>query len=126
MPKPFNPADLPADIVRLAESQVAAGRFASVEEVLRAGVEAIAREDSAIAAEEATWQRYRARGAADPRDLTAAEALACLNSSEPAQHEVLAKHVEALRDDLRAGKGLTATPAELMAGIRSRLAVPSA
>lgn len=33
--------DLPDDVVRLAEAQVAAGRFASVEEVIRAGVEAI-------------------------------------------------------------------------------------
>ena len=35
-------ADLPEDIARTAEAEVAAGRFASVEDVVRAGVEAIA------------------------------------------------------------------------------------
>lgn len=33
---------LPDDIARAAEAQVAAGRFATVEDVVRAGVEAIA------------------------------------------------------------------------------------
>jgi antitoxin ParD1/3/4 len=36
-------ADLPEDIARIAEAQVAAGRFASIEDVVRAGVEAVAR-----------------------------------------------------------------------------------
>jgi Arc/MetJ-type ribon-helix-helix transcriptional regulator len=44
MPKPFDPADLPDDIARAAQAAVAAGRFSSVEEVLRAGVEAVADE----------------------------------------------------------------------------------
>ncbi len=34
--------NLPEDVARLAEAEVAAGRFASVEDVVRAGVEAIA------------------------------------------------------------------------------------
>ena len=34
--------DLPEDIARAAKAQVAGGRFASVEDVVRAGVEAIA------------------------------------------------------------------------------------
>ncbi len=34
--------DLPEDIARIAEAQVVAGRFATVEDVVRAGVEAIA------------------------------------------------------------------------------------
>jgi len=35
--------DLPEDIARMAEAQVAAGNFASVEDVVRAGVEAVER-----------------------------------------------------------------------------------
>jgi Arc/MetJ-type ribon-helix-helix transcriptional regulator len=41
MSKPFNPADLPEDIALAAAAQVAAGRFSTVEDVLRAGVEAV-------------------------------------------------------------------------------------
>jgi antitoxin ParD1/3/4 len=36
--------DLPEELVRLAEAQVAAGRAASIEDVLRAGVAALDRE----------------------------------------------------------------------------------
>jgi len=42
MARHIEAADLPEDIARTAEAQVAAGRFASVEDVVRAGVEAIA------------------------------------------------------------------------------------
>lgn len=38
-------ADLPEDIARIAEAQVAAGNFASVEEVLRACVQALEARD---------------------------------------------------------------------------------
>ncbi|MEY4581335.1 MAG: hypothetical protein RL701_6038 [Pseudomonadota bacterium] len=44
MSRPFDPADLPPDIARAAQAQVAAGKFASIEDVLRAGVEAVAQE----------------------------------------------------------------------------------
>jgi antitoxin ParD1/3/4 len=43
MPRHIEAADLPEDIARMAEAQVAAGRFASVEDVVRAGVEAVER-----------------------------------------------------------------------------------
>lgn len=43
MARPIQAADLPEDIARIAEAQVAAGNYASVEEVVRAGVEAVAR-----------------------------------------------------------------------------------
>ena len=42
MARHIQSTDLPDDIARIAEAQVAAGRFASVEDVVRAGVEAIA------------------------------------------------------------------------------------
>jgi antitoxin ParD1/3/4 len=42
MSRHIESADLPEDIARLAEAQVAAGRFATVEDVVRAGVEALA------------------------------------------------------------------------------------
>ncbi len=42
MTRHLESADLPEDIARTAEAQVAAGRFATVEDVVRAGVEAIA------------------------------------------------------------------------------------
>ena len=44
MSRPLSAADLPEDIARIAEAQVAAGKFASVEDVVRAGVEAIEQE----------------------------------------------------------------------------------
>jgi putative addiction module CopG family antidote len=41
MPKHISAADLPEDLARFAEAQVAAGHFATVEDVLRAGKEAL-------------------------------------------------------------------------------------
>ena len=41
MPRHISAADLPEDIARIAEAEVAAGNFASVEDVVRAGVEAV-------------------------------------------------------------------------------------
>lgn len=41
MTKPLDLSALPDDVVRFAQGEVAAGRFASVEDVLRAGVEAL-------------------------------------------------------------------------------------
>ena len=42
MARHIEATDLPEDIARIAEAQVSAGRFATVEDVVRAGVEAIA------------------------------------------------------------------------------------
>jgi putative addiction module CopG family antidote len=42
--KPLDLNDLPADLARFAEAQMSAGRFASVEEVLRAGKDALERQ----------------------------------------------------------------------------------
>ncbi len=44
MARPLTAADLPPDLARFAEAQVAAGRFGSVEDVLRAGKEALEQE----------------------------------------------------------------------------------
>jgi antitoxin ParD1/3/4 len=41
MARHLDPADLPENVARYAQAQVAAGRFASVEEVLLAGIEAL-------------------------------------------------------------------------------------
>jgi len=41
MTRHFDPADLPEDVARYAQAQVAAGRFASIEDVLSAGIEAL-------------------------------------------------------------------------------------
>lgn len=54
-------ADLPENIARLAEEQVAAGRFASVEDVVCAGVEAVA----AHAEAEGDWLEYARQEATD-------------------------------------------------------------
>jgi antitoxin ParD1/3/4 len=50
MSRHIESADLPEDIARLAEAQVAAGRFATVEDVVRAGVEALAQMEQKRAA----------------------------------------------------------------------------
>ncbi|HEU4404585.1 MAG TPA: type II toxin-antitoxin system ParD family antitoxin [Polyangiaceae bacterium] len=54
MPRRLEATDLPEDIARLAQAQVTSGRFATVEDVVRAGVEAVARaqqqrDDAALA-----------------------------------------------------------------------------
>jgi putative addiction module CopG family antidote len=41
MARPITSADLPPDLARFAEAQVAAGRFASIDDVVRAGVDAL-------------------------------------------------------------------------------------
>lgn len=41
MARPITAADLPPDLARFAEAQVASGRFASVEDVVEAGLEAL-------------------------------------------------------------------------------------
>jgi Arc/MetJ-type ribon-helix-helix transcriptional regulator len=54
---PSRTLGLPEDVIRFAEAQVAAGRFATVDDVIRAGVEALkAREEA-----EHEWLAY-ARG----------------------------------------------------------------
>jgi Arc/MetJ-type ribon-helix-helix transcriptional regulator len=40
MARPFPPTDLPERFARLAEAEVAAGHFASIEDVVKAGLEA--------------------------------------------------------------------------------------
>lgn len=44
MPKPITLTDLPEDLARFAAAQVAAGRFSSIEDVLRAGSRALERQ----------------------------------------------------------------------------------
>ncbi len=44
MARSITPADLPPDLARFAETEIAAGHFASVEDVLRAGKEALERQ----------------------------------------------------------------------------------
>lgn len=117
---------LPDDVALHAERLVAAGRFASVEDAVRAGVEAIAAlADDELAADEAAWADHLARSPSDPRDLTAREARACANSADPAKQRALDAHLDALCQDLDRGKGIESSPAELMARVRARLGVPA-
>lgn len=57
--KPLNPADLPEDIAQAALAHVAAGRFSSVEDVLRAGIDAVGQEPPALPRDWADFLRYR-------------------------------------------------------------------
>jgi Arc/MetJ-type ribon-helix-helix transcriptional regulator len=59
MARPFDPSDLPPDIVRAAQAQVAAGRFPSIEDVLRAGVAAVAQEPGVLPADWNEFLRHR-------------------------------------------------------------------
>lgn len=47
MARHLDPADLPENVARYAQEQVNAGRFASVEDVLSAGVDALQERDRA-------------------------------------------------------------------------------
>jgi len=68
MSKPLTHDELPEDVIRSAEAQVAAGRFASIADVFRAGLDAVAEREDA----EQEWVEYardtwRARIAASER-----------------------------------------------------------
>jgi antitoxin ParD1/3/4 len=54
MARNLNPADLPEDVARYAQAQVAAGRFASIEAVLAAGVQALEQREQ----NEREWLEY--------------------------------------------------------------------
>jgi putative addiction module CopG family antidote len=56
MAKPLTPADLPEDIARFAQAQIAAGRYASVEDFIRAAAVAL---ESAERRQEAKLSRLR-------------------------------------------------------------------
>jgi Arc/MetJ-type ribon-helix-helix transcriptional regulator len=56
MRRPIDPSEIPEEVARFAEAQVAAGRFASVGDVLRAGKEAL-EQSEAIEAERARLLR---------------------------------------------------------------------
>ena len=62
MARHIEATDPPEDIARTAEAQVAAGRFASVEDVVRAGVEAIATLEQKRAAVRAALQEGELSG----------------------------------------------------------------
>jgi putative addiction module CopG family antidote len=62
MPRHIESADLPEDIARIAEAQVAAGRFANVEDVVRAGVEAVAHLEQKRAAVQAALEEGEKSG----------------------------------------------------------------
>jgi Arc/MetJ-type ribon-helix-helix transcriptional regulator len=105
MPKPPHP-DLPEDVARYANALVAAGRYASVQDVLRAGLDALQDDDEETATRDvAAWADYQARRPADPRDLNAAEALACLHSDDPEKRKALRSHLEAIGAAMDAGAG---------------------
>ncbi len=117
--------DLPEDVTQRAAMLVASGRFASVEDAVRAGMEAITEiAEDERAANDVAWSAYLARGTGDPRDLSAREALACVGSDDPARRRAFHAHVDALCRDMDDGKGTETTPAELIARIRARLGVP--
>jgi len=61
MPSSHPPAALPADVAQYAEAEVAAGRYASVEDVVRAGVRALRERAEA----EREWLDYAREQAAN-------------------------------------------------------------
>lgn len=57
----LDPADLPEHVATYAQAQVASGRFASIEDVLAAGVEALQERDAA----DQEWLAYARQAAED-------------------------------------------------------------
>ena len=49
MARSLSLADLPDDVARFAEAQLASGRFSTVEEVIRAGAEALSQREGELA-----------------------------------------------------------------------------
>ena len=73
MPKPLTPADLPEDLARFAESRIAAGLAANVEDALRAGAAALEadqqRRDRKLAKVSAAIEEGDASGVAEDSSL---------------------------------------------------------
>jgi antitoxin ParD1/3/4 len=72
MAKHIVPIDVPEDLAHFAEAQVAGGRFASVEDVLRAGQKALERQqrsEAKIAALDAALEEGERSGIADDYSL---------------------------------------------------------
>ena len=61
MTRHIDPADLPEHVALYAQAQVAAGRFASIEDVLSAGIEALQERDRA----DQEWLAYARKEAED-------------------------------------------------------------
>jgi Arc/MetJ-type ribon-helix-helix transcriptional regulator len=59
MARHLDPRDLPENVARYAQGEVAAGRFASIEDVLSAGIEALQARDQA----DQEWLAYARREA---------------------------------------------------------------
>lgn len=79
-----HPSKLPEDVARFAEAKVSSGRFASVDDVLRASVEALeAREDDAQEWLDGAREKWREGVASSERDgpmrMTAVEFSAFLD-----------------------------------------------
>jgi putative addiction module CopG family antidote len=66
MARAITASDLPPDLARFAEAQVAAGRFASVEDVLRASKEALEHEQQRQERKLAKLRAAIAEGDASP------------------------------------------------------------
>jgi putative addiction module CopG family antidote len=66
MARPITAADLPPDLARFVEAEIAAGRFESVEDVLRAGKEALEHEQQRRERKLAKLRAAIAEGDASP------------------------------------------------------------
>ena len=74
-----------------------------------------------VAADTAAIAAFLARNPGDPRDMTSAEVLACLNSADPDKHRALGEHFQALCDDIDNGKVKTVNAKEALARISTEL-----
>ena len=83
MTRHIQAAELPDDIARTAEVQVAAGRFASVEDVIRAGVEAIATIEQKRAAVRAALQEASSAASSKATPLPASAPNSAYLDSRP-------------------------------------------
>lgn len=68
MGRPLSLADLPEDVARFAEAQLASGRFSTIEDVIRAGAEAL-REHDKLAALRAALEEGERSGRAEDSSL---------------------------------------------------------
>ncbi len=83
MARPIQAADLPEDIARIAEAQVAAGRFANIDEVVRAGVLALQREQEKHDALRAALEEGENSGIFDGNPFDSVRAELRVNRHQP-------------------------------------------
>jgi putative addiction module CopG family antidote len=126
VPRTIDSSEIPEEVARFAEAQVAAGRFASVAEVLRAGKEALEQRDARLSALRRAGEHGLALLREHGRHLESDEEFEAFldEASSEVPHDwtdYLRYRFEEGRKAVERGEYFSGPPAELIARIRERV-----